>query len=284
MTPDERLRSAITARTSGIEPGPDGLDRIQEKLMDTQRDTNRSRLLLALGSVAAAVAIVVGVIALNDDDDRTIDTADTTTTAPEPSTTTSTSEPSTTTSALPAVVDPGPAVFPDPTSSRRFDDPAAAARAFATDLLGFREPLVGDFMQGDSRSGEVEVRAFAQGNPTTVLVRQLEDDTWFVIGAAVESIRLDTPAQGATIASPQVLEGAAFAFEGTVNVRLFVDGVVEPIAETFVTGRGDGELGDFAGELAFDLPAGAQHGVLVLSEASGEDGSTVAATVIRVHF
>lgn len=283
MTPDERLRSAITARTSGIEPGADGLDRIQEKLMDTQRDTNRNRLLLALGSAAAAVAIVIGVIALTDDDTRTIDTADTTTTVSEP-TTTSTSEPSTTTVVTPPIVDPGPAVFPDPTTSRRFDDPAAAAQAFATDLLGFSEPLVGDFMQGDSRSGEVEIRSFPQGFPTTVLVRQLEDDTWFVIGAVVESIRLDEPAQGATIATPQVLKGAASAFEGTVSVRLFVDGVVEPIAETFVTGRGDGELGDFTGELAFELPAGAEHGVLVLFEASAEDGSTIAATVIRVHF
>jgi len=281
MTPDERLRSAITARTSGIEPAPDGLHRIQEKLMDTQHATNRNRLLLALGSAAAAVAVVVGVLALSDDDPSTIDTADTTTTSTD--STTSTSE-STTTSAVPAGVDPGPAVFPDPTTSRRFDEPAAVAHAFATDLLGFRDPLVSDFMQGDSRSGEVEVRAFPQGNPTTVLVRQLEDDTWFVIGAVVESIRLDTPEQGDTISSPQALEGAAFAFEGTVNVRLFVDGVAEPIAETFVTGRGDGELGDFTGELTFDLPAGAERGVLVLSEASAEDGSTIAATVIRVHF
>lgn len=282
MTPDERLRSAITARTSGIEPAPDGLHRIQEKLMDTQRDTNRNRLLLAIGSAAAAVAAVVGVLALTDDDERTIDTADTTTTVPESTTTTAPS--TTTTTTAPGLTDPRPAVFPDPTTSRRFDDPMALAAAFATDLLGFRDPLVGDFMQGDSRSGEVEVRGFAQGNPTVVLVRQLDDDTWFVIGAVVESIRLDTPEQGATIASPQALEGAASAFEGTVNVRLFVDGVAESIAETFVTGRGDGELGDFTGELAFDLPPGAQHGVLVLSEASAEDGSTIAATVIRVHF
>lgn len=283
MTPDERLRSAITARTSGIEPAPDGLHRIQEKLMETQRDANRNRLLLAMGSVAAAVAVVVGVLVLTDDDTRTIDTADTTTTAPE--STTTTSEPSTTTSnAIKKVVDPGPVVFPDPTTSRRFDDPVAVAQAFAVDLLGFTDPVVGDFMQGDSRSGEVEVRGFAQGNPTVVLVRQLEDDTWFVIGAIVESIRLDTPEQGATLSSPQALEGAAYAFEGTVNVRLFVDGVAEPIAETFVTGRGDGELGDFAGELTFDLPEGAEHGVLVLYEASAKDGATIAATVIRVHF
>jgi hypothetical protein len=151
-------------------------------------------------------------------------------------------------------------------------------------MLGFVDPIVGDFAQGDTRSGEVEVRSFAQGKPTTVLVRQLEDDTWFVLGASVESIRLDTPEAGAPISSPEQLTGAASAFEGTVDVRLFVDGVTDPIAETFVTGRGDGVLGDFTGELTFDLPAGAQHGALVLSEASAEDGSTVAATVIRVHF
>lgn len=252
--------------------------------MDTQRDTNRKRVLFVMGSAAAAVAIVVGVLALTDDDESTIDTADTSTTVPESSTTTTTTEPTTTTPSPPAVVDPGPAVFPDPTTSRRFDDPVALARAFATDLLGFDDPLVSDFMQGDNRSGEVELRHFPQGNPTTVLVRQLEDDTWFVIGAVVESIRLDEPEQGATIASPEVLRGAAYAFEGTVNVRLFVDGVAEPIAETFVTGSGDGQLGDFTGELTFDLPEGAEHGVLVLSEASAEDGSTDAATVIRVHF
>jgi hypothetical protein len=43
-------------------------------------------------------------------------------------------------------------------------------------------------------------------------------------------------------------------------------------------------MGPFSGELAFDLPADAQHGVLVLLEPSAEDGSTIAATVIRVHF
>lgn len=279
MTPENRLRAAITARTSSVEPSPDALNRIEEKLMDARRDTNRNRLLLGIGSVAAAIAIVVGVLALTGDDDETINTAGTTT---QP--TTSTTEPTTTTEEFAPTVDPSVPVFPDPSTSRRFDDPVSVTHAFAGELLGFVDPILGGFAQGDNRSGEVEVRGFAQGNPTTVLVRQLEDDTWFVIGASVESIRLDIPAQGTTITSPQPLEGAATAFEGHVAVRLFVDGVAEPIAETFVTGRGDGVLGDFSGELGFDLPAGAKHGMLVLFEPSAKDGSTVAATVIRVHF
>lgn len=283
MNPEDRLRAAITARTSSVEPAQDGLHRIEEKLMEAQRATNRNRLLMGVGTAAAAIAAVVGVLALDDDGEKVDAVATTTTTVP-PTTTTTTSDTTSTSEGLAPTVDPTLTVFPDPSTSRRFDDPQAVALAFAKEMVGFRDPVIGDFAQGDSRSGEVEVRAFSQGAPTSVLVRQLDDDTWFVIGAIVESIRLDNPPGGATISSPQPLEGAASAFEGHVVVRLFVDGVAEPIAETFVTGRGDGELGDFVGELVFDLPAGAEHGVLVLLEPSAEDGSTNAATVIRVHF
>ena len=64
----------------------------------------------------------------------------------------------------------------------------------------------------------------------------------------------------------------------------WADGSNAPIGATNVLGRGDGVLGDFEGELAFTVPEGATHGVLVLSEASAEDGTTVAATAIRVRF
>ena len=252
--------------------------------MDAHRDSNRNRILGGVAAAAVIVAIVVGVLALNDDGSDSVDTAVTTTTEGVTSTTGETTTTAPATTAPPVVVDPTTIVFPDPGTSRRFDDPTALAQTFASDVLGFSEPIVGELAQGDSRSGEVEVRAFAQGNPTTVLVRQMGDDAWYVLGASVESIRLDAPAAGATLASPEPLTGAAFAFEGTVNVRLFADGSVEPIAETFVTGRGDGVLGDFSGELAFEVPSGATDGVLILSEASAKDGSTIAATVIRVHF
>jgi hypothetical protein len=69
-----------------------------------------------------------------------------------------------------------------------------------------------------------------------------------------------------------------------VNVLLYVDGTQEPIAETFVTGRGDGVLGDFTGELTYDDPTGATHGVLVLTGESGEDGAPVETSVIRVKL
>jgi hypothetical protein len=142
---------------------------------------------------------------------------------------------------------------------------------------------MGEFAASDARSGEVEVRPRADGQPSVVEVRQLEDDTWFVVGASTDSIRLTTPATGAKVTSPIALTGEAYAFEGVVNVRLLADGNQTPIGETTVTGRGDGVLGAFSGSLTYSGP-GADYGVLILSEASAEDGGAVAVTAIRVAF
>lgn len=248
---------------------------------DAQHDTNRTPLWIGLG-VAAVIALIVGALLLSrDDDDEPVSADTTTTTAPAETTTTTTPDATTTTVPFQTVNADLP-VYPDPTTSQRFDDPIAVATAFATERVGFRDPVVGDFRAGDSRSGEVEVRASIDQAPTVVVVRRLEDDTWFVIGSTTDSIQLATPEPRSTITSPQDLVGMAYAFEGTVNVRLYLDGTQEAIAETVVTGRGDGVLGDFSGELEFTNPGGATHGVLVLSEASAKDGAAVAATTIRV--
>lgn len=280
MTTEDRLRAAMRDRASSVDPAPDGLRQIKEKLMDAERVTTRNRVLLGIGTAAAAAAVVVAALAIANDDDDSINTVASTTTTTADSTTTPDDA---TTTSVPPSVDRSVPVFPDPATSRRFDDPQALTVSFARELLGFSDPIVGDFQAGDSRSGEVELRAFAQSSPTVVLVRQLEDDTWFVLGAAVESIRLDSPTSAATISSPEPLRGAAHAFEGHVGVKLYADGITEPIAETYVTGRGD-EMGDFSGELTFEVPNGVDDGVLVLFEASAEDGATIRATVIRVHF
>jgi hypothetical protein len=283
MTIEDRLRDAIVRHTSGVEPSPDALERIEEKLMQTQTDLNRKRWLIGIGAAAAAVAVVVGILALADDDD-TVETADTTTTEATTTTeSTSTTEATTTTSGF-AVVDPAPAIYPDPGTSQRFEDPGSLVSTFAREYVGMTDPIVGDLMQGDSRSGEVEVRGFPEGAPTTVLVRQLEDDTWFVIGAVTESIQPAAPEQGATVSSPIALTGQAYAFEGTVQVELRVDGMVEPLSETFVTGRGDGVLGDYEGELPYDpQPEGTYATLLYLSE-GGEDGAPISFAATRVQL
>jgi hypothetical protein len=243
-------------------------------------DDRRQRNIIigvAVVILGAAVALVLAVVGGDDDDP----TPTTTSTAP-PSTTTTLPEATTTT--VPAA-DLDLAAYPDLTTGSRFDDPVALVRGFATEVLGFdTDVVVGPLQQGDTRSGEVELHPPSSPVITTVAVRQISDDSWVVVAATTEPIRLDTPVAGTRIASPQPLLGAASAFEGHVDVMLYVDGQDVPVATTFVTGHGDGTLGDFSGQLRFRAPEGATRGILVLSSPNGDDGTTIAAVAIRVRF
>lgn len=281
MSIEDRLRAAITNRTSKVEPSTDALNRIEEKLMDAQRATNRNRLLVGIGAAAAAVAVVVGVVALTDDDPQ-VDTVAPTTTTAGPTGSSTTGEETTTTFA--PTVDPSVPVWPRVDTSQRFDDPVSAARSFVVDFVGMTDPIVGEFQQGDSRSGEVPVQPMANGPTTTVLVRQLEDDTWFVLGSATDGIRLDSPEAFADIDCPVRLTGEALAFEGTVQVAIRDDVSDDPIGTGFVTGGG-GPSAPFDDTVDCDLSHlddGAHYGSIVLTTEGGEDGRVWQAMVVRV--
>jgi hypothetical protein len=247
----------------------------------------RDRTVLWVVALVAAVALIVGLVALlGGDDDEDLDVADDTTTTETTvdDDTTTTTEPTTTETQTPPVdVDLDAPVFPDPLTSQRFNDPVAAVTAFATELIGMVEPLIGDFMQGDSRSGEVEVRPMEDGPETLVLVRQLEDDSWFVIGAISSEIELEEPENRAEVGDPIELRGQARAFEGTVPVRVLADGVGE-VGEGFVTGSGGPDLGPFEGEVDIDVPDGVSHGIVLLVTEGGEDMVPWTVTAIRVRF
>jgi hypothetical protein len=252
-------------------PGPAG-----------RRPHRPTTLIVALVVAVAVIAALVAVLVWQRDGEEDAVTEPTTTEEPvttEPATTGSTAAP--TTAAPPG--DTGTAVFPDASTSQRFDDPVAAAGAFAVDFVGFTDPVVGEFMQGDARSGEVEVRPRADGPATTVFVRQLgPDDTWWVLGSATGGIALDTPAAGDTVTSPLTLTGRALAFEGNVEVEVREDGAREPIGTGFVTGGGDVER-PFEGQVEFSAPT-ADGGALVLLTRSAEDGRVWQAAVTRVRF
>ena len=262
-----------SAPPSAAGPGPDG----------HRRPTT---LIVALLVAVVVIVVLVALLVWQRDgrDDTVTQPATTevpTTVAP---TTAPTTAPSTTTS-IPAPVpgDTASAVFPDPSTSLRFDDPVAAARAFAVDFAGFTDPVLGEFMPGDPRSGEVEVRPRADGPATTVIVRRLgADDSWWVLGSATADITLATPAAGDPITSPVVLTGSALAFEGHVDVEVRQDGVRAPVGTGFVTGGGD-VVRPFSGEVGFTAPTSG-HGALVLFTTGAEDGRVWQVVVIRVAF
>lgn len=287
MTPDEhddveaRLRDAIQARTSAVEPGPDALTRIEDRLMEAQRSSARQRgWLIGLTAAAAVIAVVVAVALVQDDDEEPTLAGPSSTTS---SVDTTVDETTTTTTPVPEV-DPAIPLWPVVASSQRFDDPVAAARSFAVDLVGFTDPVVGPFQQADNRSGEVEVKPRANGPSTLVVVRQLEDDTWFVIAAVTENITLETPEQQDQLSAGSFdVAGTALAFEGHVNVRLYEDGNPDAIGEGFVTGSGSPPAGPFEGSIEWSDPS-TDFGVLVLQTESAEDGSIWEATAIRVRL
>jgi len=263
--------------------------------IDDVPDQSPTRWPLVIGIIVVAAGLFAALFLFGSDgDSEPSATTDTSTPTTEPAATTeatasteppATTEPpqiSTTDPTMPA--QPREAMWPWADTGLRFDDPTVAAASFATDFLGFTDPIIGDFQSGDSRSGEVEIRPRPDGELTVVLVRQLsDDDTWWVLGSAAEGIAIDTPAQGAEIASPLVLSGQARAFEGTVGVELRVDGNDEPVATSFVTGGAGPELQPFEGSVEFTNPGDA-GGALVLLSVSPEDGSVVEASALRISY
>jgi hypothetical protein len=138
-------------------------------------------------------------------------------------------------------------------------------------------------MQGDARSGEVEVRPMADGPATTVFVRQLgTDGTWWVLGSATADITADAPVAGDPITSPVTVSGTALAFEGNVAVEVREDGRRSPLGSGFATGGGDVPR-PFTAEVAFTPPT-TGHGAVLFLTRSEEDGRVWEAAVVRVAF
>ncbi len=227
-----------------------------------------------IGAIIIVVAGIVATVIVTSGDDR----------ASPPPSTSSTSASSSTTSTITPADDTDTAVFPTPTSTAHYTDPVAVANGFVTEYLGFTDPFVGSFRQGDARSGEVDVQPFADGPVTTVFVRRLGTDrAWYVIGTATANIAVTAPTPLATITSPVALTGTSTAFEATVQVQVRVDGRADPIATGFVSGGSNGDLGPFQGALAFPSP-GSGAGAVVFLTLSAQDGGILEAAVVRVRF
>jgi hypothetical protein len=237
---------------------------------------------LTVLSVVLVAAVTALVLTRQAGEDATTTTSAANTTTTEASTTANPSTTDAPATTIPATVDTATAVWPTAASGVRYTDPRAAATGFAA-FVGFDAPIVGEFLQGDARSGEVELRPTATGPVTTVFVRQLEDDHWWVLGSATGNIRLDSPGAGDSVATPVRLVGAANAFEGHVSVTIVEDDRARPIATGYVTGA-MGELGPFDTELGFLRPPGGRDGAILLTTASAEDGRLWEASVVRVRF
>lgn len=196
----------------------------------------------------------------------------------------STPSTSTTTTTIGPVTQPETAIWPFATNVTRFGDPVLAAQAFATNYLGFVNPIVSAFRRGDSRSGEVPVRATPTGAVTTILVRQLTSaNSWWVLGASCPDIVVTGPSPSESISSPVVLRGRSTAYEAVVNVEIRQDGTLAPLRSDTVMGGSMGVMGPFTKSVTFPLPS-SRGGALLFRTFSAKDGRVIEASVFRVAF
>ena len=191
---------------------------------------------------------------------------------------------STTTTTTAPVAQPATAIWPFASTSTRFSDPLMAAQTFAIDYLGFASPVIGAFQPGDSRSGEVAVRASASAVATTILVRQLtSSNSWWVLGAVSPNIEVTSPSALMKVSSPVKLKGRSTAFEAVVNVEVRQDGSLNPLAHSTVMGGSMGAMGPYAGQMNFPAPS-ASSGAIVFRTLSAKDGHVVDASALRISF
>lgn len=229
----------------------------------------RTSLRAAIPAVVA-LALVAG--CSDDGDDpaesgTTVPTTEstTTTTAPDDETTTSTS----TTVAAPE------------------DDPVAAAQEFLDQVFPANTATLGEFAQGDARSGEIEVLRPAEGGGTanvasTLLLRLDENDEWEVIGAVQPAITIESPENAATIPPGRTaVSGVGRGFEGTLVARAFADDGTQ-VAEAI--GAGGSQAESLPYEVFLDL-SGVETGtevVIVVAGGTGLEGDPGEFAAIRV--
>ena len=187
---------------------------------------------------AAAVAGLVLLGACSDDDNEPsvgeTGTSSTTTSTTEATTTSEGGGASTTTSTTEA---PAPEA-----------DPLEAAQTFMDVVFPGNTAVIGDFQQGDARSGEVPVLRPNEGGGTanlasTLFLRLDDADQWQVIGAFNEFVTIEVPDNSAEIArgEPLTVSGVGRGFEATLVARLIDPGTGEEIAQAIGSGGSQAE-------------------------------------------
>lgn len=189
--------------------------------------------------------VLVGALLLigcGSDDDVSTDT--TSTTAPSETTTTD----GTTTTSEPIQL-AQPAIWP--AAEVVFATPEEAAEDFVTKVLGV-PPALGEFQQGDSRSGEIEVLSLGEGaNATPVvrsvlLLRQLgPDDGWFILAAINDHETITEPPSMSEVTAGSInVAGVGRGFEANVVVRAIVAGDASNQLDQVITQGGSMETSE----------------------------------------
>ena len=136
-----------------------------------------------------------------------------------------------------------PAIWP--ASDVVFETPEEAAASFVSEVLGV-DPVLGDFMAGDSRSGEMQVFSPGEVEGAELLERGLlglriigPNDGWFVIAASSAGVAISLPETLDEVAAgPLVVTGEGRGFEGTIVVTAFTAGDADDVLDQVIAAGG----------------------------------------------
>ena len=188
-----------------------------------------------------------------------------------------------------------PSVVVDPAAARcwPWHDPRlahATPEAAVADFvawIGFENASVGEFRQGDSRSGEIEVTTPSSGFPagpcctTTVLVRMDARDAWVVIGAVSDLVQVDVPSADAEVVSPLASRGVHGLISFGLRVSLWPDGAAAPVGDVTFPGGGVFAFGEWSLPMPFARP-GVDQATFVAASLGGSGVRAV--TTVPVAF
>jgi Immunoglobulin-like domain of bacterial spore germination len=275
---EERLRTAVHAHAAGVQADDRSLETIRTRARAAK---HRRRAFVAGAGIAAAVALAVAVPRLSDlGEVETIDEPRSTTTITEPPSTTTPPDQSaqSSTTVPPPAANLDEAMWPDPTGSDRYTDPGDAARSFVESFLGVTAAPLSEFRAGEPGAGEIDVFARNENGQasdrvaTTLSLRQLDGENWWVTAAASGNVEIESPQPLADVSTPLRVSGRASGFEGTVVVQLRDrSGAYGQLGEgNDIAGAGE-TLEPFSVDVGFDAPTGS-HAILVASTESGITG------------
>ena len=169
------------------------------------------------------------------------------------------------------------------------DTPQSAADAAVRALIGVT-PVLGDYMAGDNRSGEMIVYSPGETTPverSLLLLRQLgPDDRWSVIGAINPAMSIDVPISGGVVPSGRVVvSGSGRGFEALVVVSAHRVGDTVELIDQQITSGGSLETSEpFRVEL--DLTDTAEGDVIAIVVRGGvgleDDPGEFSAIPIRI--
>lgn len=234
--------------------------------MAERSEARRSERGRSRRGIAALVAAGALLVACGGDDEEVAETGDAPTTTVAETTTTG-AEATTTTSTTAPVALEQPALWP--AVDVVFTTPDEAAEDFVREVLGVT-PTLGEFQQGDARSGEIAVLSPGEGGGNsvargTLLLRQLgASDGWFVIGVASDVQTFASLQSGDEVpAGSLTVDASGRGFEGTVVVSARIAGQAgEPLDSVVAQGGSFAEPAAFTVEL--DLSGAAPGDTVIL--------------------